>query len=149
MATGWSHFGSTFFSQCNIPGTNNLLSSPNRFWGKFQILFAYCFLSFSFQYLSLNIHWEVLGASRIWEHTLKILKWTRMAIPFWVRIYAICFLSEMYFLFSFTINDWITTSNLVMENPLQHWVIEWNLHSQIKYQYTAESSFFLTASYYA
>ncbi len=39
-----------------------------------------------------------------------------MAIPFWVRIYVICFLSETY------------GKHLAA-------VIEWNLHSQIKYQY--------------
>ncbi len=38
-------------------------------------------------------------------YILKNLKWTRMAIPFWVRIYVIRFLYEMYFLFSFTINN--------------------------------------------
>ena len=37
-------------------------------------------------------------------YTLKNLKWTGMAFPFWVRINLICFLSEMHFPFSFTIN---------------------------------------------
>ena len=48
-----------------------------------------------------------LGDKVIWLvnfYTLKNLKWTGMAIPFWMRIYVICFLSEMYFLFYFIIN---------------------------------------------
>ena len=64
--------------------------------------------------------WKTLNTFRVHNHflihcqltkdfspnwyTLKNLKWTEMAIPFWVRIYMICFLSEMYFLFYFTIN---------------------------------------------
>ncbi len=40
------------------------------------------------------------------SHTLKNLKWTGMAMPFWVRIYVICFLSEIY---------WITTRNFISQ----------------------------------
>ncbi len=63
-------------------------------------------------------------------YTLKNLKWTGMAIPFWVRIYVICFLSEMYSIM-------IGSPPVILSRngkPIAA-VIEWNFHSQIKYQY--------------
>ncbi len=40
-------------------------------------------------------------------YTLKNFKWTRMAISFWVRIYVICFSSEIYFLYQNGIHSFI------------------------------------------
>ncbi len=72
------------------------------------------------------------------SYTLKNLKWTGMAFPFWVRINLICFLTEMHFPFSFTINAVVSLylHQILSENgkPLAA-TSEWNFHFQMKYPY--------------